>query len=137
MNKYVLSKLENCSRPKQIIIEITENEDIEDFKLVKKFLVEVKKTGAKISNPKKIDKDDTLEWIDAVSEDVFFNKVDEVSEAQRHHGVFSGDRMNNCERCSKVTRDYSYPDGSPTGLICSRLNVFVTANGVCDEYSRH
>lgn len=96
-----------------------------------------KKTGAKISNPKKIDKDDTLEWIDAVSEDVFFNKVDEVSEAQRHHGVFSGDRMNNCERCSKVTRDYSYPDGSPTGLICSRLNVFVTANGVCDEYSRH
>lgn len=49
MNKYVLSKLENCSRPKQIIIEITENEDIEDFKLVKKFLVEVKKTGAKIA----------------------------------------------------------------------------------------
>ncbi|MBL7003574.1 MAG: hypothetical protein ISR69_06075 [Gammaproteobacteria bacterium] len=97
-----------------------------------------KKTGARISNQNSTDEsDNTIEWLNAVSEGELFNKIEEVSKTQRFHDVFSGDRMSNCERCSKVIRDHSYPNGSPTGLKCSRLNIFVTANGVCDEYFRH
>ena len=49
MNKYILNYLKNSKNPEQIIIEITENEDITDFEIIKKFIYEIKKTGAKIA----------------------------------------------------------------------------------------
>lgn len=49
MNKYILEKLAACSKAYNIIIEITENEDIKDFRIIKNFIGNVKKTGAKIA----------------------------------------------------------------------------------------
>ena len=49
MSKYILQKLNNCSKSQNVVVEITENEDIKDFEIIKKFIIEVKKTGAKIA----------------------------------------------------------------------------------------
>ncbi|MCD6172398.1 MAG: EAL domain-containing protein [Sulfurimonas sp.] len=49
MSKYILNKLKACSKPQQIVVEITENEDIKDFEIVKKFIFEVKEIGAKLA----------------------------------------------------------------------------------------
>ncbi|MFI3188378.1 hypothetical protein BCS42_16355 [Crenothrix sp. D3] len=75
-------------------------------------------------------------WLNMASDDEFDKAIEMVDINQKKHGVFSGDRMNNCERCSNVKRDDSYPNGSPTGLICSLKNIFVTANAACDNFSR-
>lgn len=72
-------------------------------------------------------------WSD-VSDDELFSAVDKVGNTQRNHGVYEGDRFNNCERCSFVTRNSSYPNGSPTGLICSQKEIFITANGCCELF---
>ncbi len=49
MNNYVINTLTTCVNPQQIVVEITENEDITDFELIKKFILDVKATGAKIA----------------------------------------------------------------------------------------
>lgn len=72
-------------------------------------------------------------WID-IDEDEMFEAIDRVSSNQREHDVYSGSNTDNCERCKFVERNPTYPDGSPTGLICSRKEIFVTANGCCDNY---
>lgn len=78
----------------------------------------------------------TQNWIDAVPESKWDAAVDAVVREQRKYGVYSGDRFENCERCDFVKRDSSYPDGSPTGLLCSKKSIFVSANAKCDEFDR-
>lgn len=75
-------------------------------------------------------------WLEAVSEDELFEAIDAVSRRQRNHDVFSGSKSENCDRCKFVTRDSSYPDGSPTGLICTQKSVAVTASAACDAFRR-
>ena len=95
------------------------------------------KTGQEIIlNTNSTEKDKAISWMDAVTEDEYFEKVNQISKDQRHHGVYSGDRRTNCERCNNIVRDSSYPNGSPSGLKCDLLNVFVTANGACDNYTK-
>lgn len=76
------------------------------------------------------------DWIDAVSEGEWDTAIDRVIREQRKHGVYSGSRLENCERCDHVKRDSTYPNGSPTGLVCSAKSVFVSANAKCDEFDR-
>lgn len=73
-------------------------------------------------------------WYDSISEKKYFEILDNISSEQRRHEVYSGNKMQNCERCKNVTRDGSYPDGSPTGLKCGIIGIPVTANAVCDKY---
>lgn len=75
-------------------------------------------------------------WPSSVTESKWFAEIDKVKFDQSAQGVTTGDRMNNCERCENVNRNSHYPDGSPTGLICSLKKIFVTANGVCSDFSR-
>lgn len=75
-------------------------------------------------------------WLNMASDDELDKAIEKVDISQKNHGVFSGDRMNNCERCINVKRDDSYPNGSPTGLICSLKDIFVTASAACDNFSR-
>jgi hypothetical protein len=82
------------------------------------------------------DEDEGNTWLNSVSEDSWFEEIDKVKMAQSKCGVSSGDRMKNCERCHNVTRNNEYPDGSPTGLVCSLKDIFVTANGSCTDYYR-
>jgi EAL domain-containing protein (putative c-di-GMP-specific phosphodiesterase class I) len=49
MSRYILEYLKECENPQQIVVEITENEDITDFNIIKDFIFEIKKTGAKIA----------------------------------------------------------------------------------------
>ena len=73
------------------------------------------------------------DWID-VDEDEMFKAVTQVSLNQRQHNVYTGTNIANCERCKFVDRNYAYPEGSPTGLVCTEKKIFVTANGCCDYY---
>lgn len=77
--------------------------------------------------------DKKKKWID-IDEDEMFKAIDRVSSEQRKHDVYSGSRSQNCEQCNFVERDSAYPDGSPTGLICTKKKIFVTANGCCDNF---
>jgi EAL domain-containing protein (putative c-di-GMP-specific phosphodiesterase class I) len=49
MSDFVIQKLNSCKNPQQIVVEILESEDIIDFEIIKKFLLDVKKIGAKIA----------------------------------------------------------------------------------------
>lgn len=72
-------------------------------------------------------------WIE-LDEDEMFKAIERVGLDQRKHDVYSGSKAVNCERCNFIVKDLSYPEGSPTGLICSKKKIFVTANGCCDNY---
>ncbi|CAM3930975.1 hypothetical protein [Pseudoalteromonas byunsanensis] len=72
-------------------------------------------------------------WVD-VDEALFFDAIDKVVSEQRKHAVYSGLNRNSCEYCKLVNRNSSYPEGSPTGLICTEKDIFVTANGCCDNF---
>lgn len=73
-------------------------------------------------------------WGD-VSDNELFSAIDKVKMDQRNSQIFEGTRNKNCENCYHVYRDSLYPSGSPTGLVCSKKNVFVTANAICDIFS--
>jgi EAL domain-containing protein (putative c-di-GMP-specific phosphodiesterase class I) len=49
MNRFIFETLSTCKKTKNIIFEITENEHIEDFESVKKFIKKIQKQGAKIA----------------------------------------------------------------------------------------
>lgn len=75
-------------------------------------------------------------WLNMASDEEWDEAINQVDIKQKEHGVFTVDRMNNCERCENVKRDDSYPNGSPTGLVCSLKNIFVTASAACNSFSR-
>jgi hypothetical protein len=78
---------------------------------------------------------DSDEWL-SLDEDEFVAAVDEVEKKQILHGVkTSDDKSAKCENCKLVKRDSSRSTGSPTGLICTRKNIHVTARGICEKFS--
>lgn len=79
-------------------------------------------------------KSEDATWINSVSETDWEEALRTVQFSQREHGVFSGTPNSNCEACKHVYRDFKYPSGSPTGLVCGRKSVFVTANAKCDDF---
>lgn len=49
MRKFVIRKLKDSTQAEQVVIEITENENIKDFEIIKSFIFDIKKTGAQIA----------------------------------------------------------------------------------------
>lgn len=85
---------------------------------------------------KKVQEEKGMNWVDLDDETKFFEAIGKVKVKQLENGVFSGNKFECCENCDFVTQNSSYPDGSPTGLICQKKDIFVTANGCCDLFDR-
>lgn len=85
------------------------------------------------STKKEVQDDRNMDWsgVDTVE---LINAVNKVKAKQLEQGVYNGYKSERCEKCNFITIDSSCPDGSPTGLICQKKDIFVTSNGCCDLF---